>query len=52
VLFNYQGGRFIGAGSDHTDRGFEKYNIPDSKQMHLKPFASTDWDLNDVDDHL
>ena len=52
VLFNNRGRRFIGVGSDHTDRGFEKYDIPGSKQMCLKPVAPIVWDLKDVEPHL
>lgn len=43
---------YIGVGSDHTDRGFEKYDIPASKQMCAKPIAPVVWDLEEVRGHL
>lgn len=43
---------YVGVGSDHTDRAFEQYGIPASKQMCAKPIASVMWDLADVRDHL
>lgn len=43
---------YVGVGSDHTDRAFERYGIPASKQMCAKPVASVMWDLADVRDHL
>ncbi|SHE55275.1 Protein of unknown function [Desulfacinum infernum DSM 9756] len=52
VLFRKDGRIFVGVGSDHTDRDFEKYGIPASKQMCAKPVAPTVWDLDDVRDHL
>lgn len=52
VLFGSAGRLFVGVGSDHTDRGFEKYDIPASKQMCAKPVAPVVWDIEDVRDHL
>jgi hypothetical protein len=43
---------YMGVGSDHTDRNFEKYGIPASKQMCAKPVAPVAWDLEEVKDHL
>ncbi len=43
---------YVGVGSDHTDRGFEKYDIPASKQMCGKPLAPVVWDLEEVRGHL
>jgi hypothetical protein len=43
---------YMGVGSDHTDRDFEKYGIPASKQMCAKPLATVVWDLEEVKDHL
>jgi hypothetical protein len=52
VLFKSRGKVYMGVGSDHTDRDFEKYDIPASKQMCAKPVASTVWDMDEVKDHL
>jgi hypothetical protein len=43
---------YIGVGSDHTDRAFEKYDIPASKQMCAKPISATVWKMDEVKDHL
>ncbi len=42
---------YLGVGSDHTDRGFEKYDIPASKQMCAKPIAPAVWELDEVRGH-
>ena len=52
VLVKSSGKIYMGVGSDHTDREFEKYDIPASKQMCTKPMAAVVWDLEDVKDHL
>ncbi len=52
VLIKSAGNIYIGVGSDHTDREFEKYGIPASKQMCAKPVAPVVWNLADVQDHL
>jgi len=53
VLFTCRDGqRYLGVGSDHTDREFEKYGIPASKQMCAKPIAKEAWPFSDVMDHL
>lgn len=52
VLFRGGAKVYLGVGSDHTDRGFEKYDIPASKQMCAKPLAPAVWDLDEVRDHL
>jgi hypothetical protein len=52
VLFREKDRVFVGVGSDHTDRDFEKYGIPASKQMCAKPVAPSVWDLEDVRNHL
>lgn len=52
VLFRSGGRMYVGVGSDHTDREFEKYGIPASKQMCAKPVAETVWRLEEVRDHL
>ncbi|MBR9979710.1 MAG: DUF2848 family protein [Desulfatitalea sp.] len=43
---------FVGVGSDHTDRAFEKYDIPASKQVCAKPVAPVVWELGQVRGHL
>jgi hypothetical protein len=52
VVFGSAGRLYVGVGSDHTDRGFEQYDIPASKQMCTKPVAPAVWDLEEVRDHL
>lgn len=42
---------YIGVGSDQTDRGFEKFSIPTSKQMYAKILAPTVWPYEEVKDH-
>jgi len=46
------GKRYLTVGSDHTDRQFEQYGIPESKQMCAKPLAGEAWPLDEVRDHL
>lgn len=43
--------RFLGIGSDHTDRKVETYNITVSKQMCDKPVAAELWALDEVLPH-
>lgn len=45
------GRRFLGIGSDHTDRKVETYNITVSKQMCDKPVAPELWALDEVLPH-
>ncbi len=52
VLIKSSGKVFIGVGSDHTDREFEKHDIPASKQMCSKPVAPVFWELEDIKSHL
>ena len=52
VLFNAEGQIYVGVGSDHTDRGMEKYDIPGAKQMCAKPVAPTVWAAEEVQNHL
>lgn len=44
-------GRFIGCGSDHTDRRVEAYSIPVSKQMCPKPVGHQLWPWAGLRDH-
>ena len=52
VLIRHEGRLYLGAGSDHTDREVEKYDIPTSKQMCAKVLAPTVWDYEEVEPHL
>jgi hypothetical protein len=51
VLIRANGGLWIGAGSDHTDRKVESYGITVAKQMYDKPMAPQLWSYGEVDDH-
>lgn len=51
VIFNLGGTLWIGAGSDHTDRDVEAYNITVSKQMCDKPICNRLWPLETLQDH-
>lgn len=52
VVVARDGRRYLTVGSDHTDRHFEQYGIPESKQMCAKPLADAAWPLDEVRDHL
>ena len=41
----------IGVGRDQTDRGFEKFSIPASKQMYAKIVAPLVWSYAELKDH-
>lgn len=51
VIVEAGGQRFLGIGSDHTDRKVETYNITVSKQMCDKPMAADLWALDEVLPH-
>ncbi len=51
VLFNVDGGIWVGLGSDHTDRKAEAIGVTLSKQMCPKPVAPEAWALADVAAH-
>lgn len=51
IVVDAAGERWVGLGSDHTDREVEAYSIPVSKQMCPKPVAPTLWKLADVAAH-
>ena len=51
VIVRANGGLWIGAGSDHTDRKVESYGITVSKQMYDKPMAGQLWSYAEVADH-
>lgn len=42
---------YVGVGSDHTDRGFERFSIPASKQMYAKVLAPVVWPYEDIQSH-
>lgn len=52
VLIKSDGQAFLGVGSDHTDRGFEKYSVPASKHLYAKVLAEKVWPLEEVKDHM
>lgn len=43
---------FLGAGSDHTDRGWETVSVAVAKQLCPKPLSTQLWELESVRDHL
>jgi hypothetical protein len=51
VLIETTRGRFIGCGSDHTDRKVEAYSIMVSKQMCPKPISLAVWAWEEVAPH-
>lgn len=51
MILQSGGRRFLGVGSDHTDRKVETYGITVSKQMCDKPVAPELWALEDVLPH-
>ena len=48
VLVYTGGDLYIGAGSDHTDRGLERQSVPRSKQVCPKPLSRQLWRWADV----
>lgn len=48
MILQAGGRRFLGVGSDHTDRKVETYGITVSKQMCDKPVAAELWALDEV----
>lgn len=44
--------RFLGLGSDHTDRALEAHSVALSKQVCAKPCAAELWAWDEVADHL
>lgn len=51
-LLTYQGKRYLGLASDHTDRKLETYSVAASKQACPKPVAPEVWLWDEVADHL
>lgn len=51
VLLRHAGKTWVGVGSDHTDRFYEKMGITAAKQLCDKPIATRFWLLSDVEQH-
>jgi hypothetical protein len=51
LILKRGGNLYIGVGSDHTDREFEKYSIPASKQMCAKVLAPVAWPYEEMKAH-
>ncbi|HYE98351.1 MAG TPA: DUF2848 domain-containing protein [Planctomycetota bacterium] len=51
VLFALEDGLWVGAGSDHTDRRLETFDVALSKQVCPKPVAPDLWRFDEVADH-
>lgn len=51
VLLKHGGKRWVGVGSDHTDRVVETYGVTVSKQMCDKPIAPVFWAFDSVAAH-
>lgn len=51
VLFQSEGRLWVGAGSDHTDRKVETYNVSVSKQACDKPITNAFWNYESVAEH-
>jgi hypothetical protein len=51
VLLKENGNRWVGVGSDHTDREVETYGVTVSKQMCDKPVAPTLWPYDEIAPH-
>ena len=51
IIIIKDGKRYIGLGSDHTDRALESASVPKSKQACAKPIASVVWDYEEMKDH-
>jgi hypothetical protein len=51
VVFNIADEKWVGLGSDHTDRKLEATSIVLSKQVCPKPISSSLWRLADVEAH-
>ncbi len=52
IITDRVGRCFLGVGSDHTDREFEKHSIPASKQMCARLIATEFWNFSEIQDHV
>lgn len=51
ILVHTNGQRWVGIGSDHTDRKVEAYGVTVSKQMCPKPIGRQLWNYDDIQAH-
>lgn len=51
VMLKHDGRIWIGAGSDHTDRHFERMGITVAKQLCDKPIAKALWAFDEIEAH-
>lgn len=51
VVLRQEGQTYIGTGSDHTDRGFEKHSISASKHLYHKVLAPVVWPYEEIRGH-
>lgn len=51
LLLKHGGQIWVGVGSDHTDRVYEKVGITPAKQLCDKPIARRFWLLSDIEPH-
>ncbi|WP_419880462.1 DUF2848 family protein [Peribacillus sp. B-H-3] len=52
VLLDIDGTRYLGLGSDHTDRVLEAVSIQKSKQVCPKPISKELWKLDEIEEHM
>lgn len=52
VIIIKDGKKYIGLGSDHTDRELEAISVPKSKQVCLKPISQDFWEYDEIKDHM
>lgn len=50
-IFTHRGEMFVSLASDHTDRELESHSVALSKQLCIKPVATTAWRMKDVAEH-
>ncbi len=50
-VFSVDGEMYVSIASDHTDRKLETYSVAMSKQVCVKPVATSAWRLADVADY-
>lgn len=50
-IFTHQGELYVSLASDHTDRELESHSVALSKQLCVKPVATTAWKMSDVAEH-
>jgi len=50
-IFTHQGEMYLSLASDHTDRQLESYSVALSKQVCVKPVATTAWRMSEVISH-